>query len=413
MKTVADVVAWRLCTGCGACASICPEGKIHLADFVDDGIRPVLKSGSCGSCEDCLKVCPGYKTAPVSFPGNGDSIPELKEGWGQILEIWEGYAEHPALRYHGSSGGLISALSLYCIEKKKMEGVLHIGADEEKPFINKTVFSHTLSDLLSRTGSRYAPASPCEGLNRIESASDSCLFIGKPCDVAGLKKAQILRPSLEKKVGLAIGIFCAGTPSTKGILDLLSRLNVEPGKIENVRYRGRGWPGRFQVELKDGQVKEKSYAESWGFVERYRPYRCYLCPDGTSQFADISCGDPWYRAIKEGEPGYSLVLIRTEKGRKIFQEAREAGYLSADQVSAEVLIKSQKEMLAKKGAVWGRLFAMTVCRIPTPGYRGFSLFKNWCGLTPQEKSRSIFGTIYRVVQRKYFRPMNLGRMKTS
>ena len=59
-----------------------------------------------------------------------------------------------------------------------------------------------------------------------------------------------------------------------------------------------------------------SYMESWGFLQRYRPYRCYLCPDGTGELADLSCGDPWYREILEDEPGHSLVVVRTERGKE-------------------------------------------------------------------------------------------------
>lgn len=66
--------------------------------------------------------------------------------------------------------------------------------------------------------------------------------------------------------------------------------------------------------------------ESWGFLQKYRPYRCHLCPDGTGEFADISCGDPWYREIKEHETGYSLALARTQRGREILHAAIDAGY---------------------------------------------------------------------------------------
>jgi coenzyme F420 hydrogenase subunit beta len=60
-KTVQQVVEWRLCLGCGACAYICPEQKIRLLDFVEEGIRPVVETNNCGSCTHCLEVCPAYE----------------------------------------------------------------------------------------------------------------------------------------------------------------------------------------------------------------------------------------------------------------------------------------------------------------------------------------------------------------
>ncbi len=63
-----------------------------------------------------------------------------------------------------------------------MEFVLHTGMDEQQPWTNKTCQSRNRRELMERSGSRYAPASPCDGLEAIEKSSRSCVFIGKPCD---------------------------------------------------------------------------------------------------------------------------------------------------------------------------------------------------------------------------------------
>jgi hypothetical protein len=41
--------------------------------------------------------------------------------------------------------------------------------------------------------------------------------------------------------------------------------------------------------------------------------------------------------------------------------------------------------------------------IPTPRLKGFLLFKNWLALPVKEKARSIFGTVRRIVKRKYYK----------
>src|SRR5207245_2175315 len=114
------------------------------------------------------------------------------------------------------------------------------------------------------------------------------------------------RPELDRKLGLVLTFFCAGTPSTQGTLDLLKSLEVAPNEIDTVRYRGEGWPGRFKV-LYSNRTKEKSfsYGESWGRLASYRPLRCHLCPDGLGQVADISCGDAWEEFDNRGDPGRS------------------------------------------------------------------------------------------------------------
>lgn len=406
---VSDVVKWRLCLGCGACEYACPEKKIKLIDFIDQGIRPVvLPTGDCSGCSDCVTVCPGVGVShdPMMKTAEG-VINMLTEGWGPVLEIWEGHATDKVIRFDGSSGGLASALALYCVENEGMRGVVHVGNDSEEQYKNKSTFSRTRDDILATTGSRYSPASPCDLFQAIEDAEGACVFIGKPCDLEGLRKTQSIRPGLSKNMGVAIGIFCAGTPSTQGTVDLLAKYGISHEDVEELRYRGRGWPGSFSVRLKSDSewLELATYEEAWDFLQAYRPYRCHVCPDGTSEFADISCGDPWYRSIDADEPGKSLVLVRSEKGREIVKGAIKAGYIQLTPVEPEILERSQKELLRKRGAIWGRVTTMKALGIPAPHFQGFSLLQNWLKLSGGQKIRSILGTAKRIITRNYFRSL--------
>ncbi len=387
---------------------MCPE-NITLVNVVSQGIRPRLAKRPCEQCDDCLRVCPGINLTHQPGASRNEGIPGLRAGWGPVLEIWEGYAADPEVRFSGSSGGLASALALYCMEKAGMPGVLHIGQDDSVPLRNKTFFSTSRKEIVARTGSRYAPASPCDGLATIAAAPSASAFIGKPCDVAAVRMAQSLRTELAEKIGVTIGFFCAGTPSTQGTMDLIKSLGIEPDAVEEIRYRGRGWPGRFSVKLKGEQQPREvmSYMDSWGFLQKYRPYRCHLCPDGTGEFADLACGDPWYRNIQEGEQGHSLVLVRTERGREILRGAIDAGYVILRPADESILEASQTNLLQKRGTVWGRVLAMKMFGIPTPRFQGFSLFQNWRRLSFKDQMRSVLGTARRIILRGYFRPQRV------
>jgi len=409
LATVADIARWRMCLGCGACAYICPEKKIVLRDFVAEGIRPVVQGNGCEGCRKCLEVCPGYENDRREANGRAGVMKDLTEMWGPILEIWEGHAADAEIRHAGSSGGLITALSLYCLEKGGMHGVLHIGGDPENPVRNKTMMSRSRADLLKKTGSRYAPASACDRLDWVESAPGPCVFVGQPSEVTALAKAEELQPQLKAKIGLTISFFCAGSPATQGTLDLLKSMGVDPGQVKELRYRGNGWPGMFAVTLK-GQpapAVQRSYAASWGFVQAYRPLSAHLCPDGTGEDADISCGDPWYRPVQEGEAGSSLVLARSERGREVLRGAMAAGYVVLEPSDGRKLYDSQKNLAGKRGAVGGRLFVFKLAGLPVTRLKGFSLFKHWRRLSLEEKLRSTLGTARRIITRKLFRPLRL------
>lgn len=406
-STVQDVVNWRLCLGCGACGAVCEKHFIALEDIKDQGIRPKVETAECGTCSDCLKVCPGLSTAKKAEKGL--RIASLESDWGSVLEMWEGYAADEGFRRMGSSGGVASALALYCLEKEGVGQVVHAAQDDDTGWTNRTVLSRSRTELLERTGSRYAPASPCDGLASIAEAQAPSVFIGKPCDIQGARKAQVIWPELQDKIHLAVSIFCAGTPSTGATIELLESLKLPTDRVSKIRYRGRGWPGNFAVWTNGSEkpAVEIPYLEGWGFLQKYRPYRCYLCPDGTGELADISCGDPWYRKDRNN-PGYSLVLLRTDRGRQIFHRAIETGYIKAEQVDPSVLPLSQPGFPAKRGAIWGRLLAMKMFGIPTPQYPGWPLHECWKRLRAKEKARSVLGTIKRIMQRKYYKPSHPG-----
>lgn len=406
LSNVRDVVAWRLCLGCGACVSACPEGALTLVDIPSEGLRPCADTHKCAQCGHCIEVCPGID---VESPKSDESVvEELKQAWGKVLEIWEGYAADSEIRFLGSSGGLATALSLYCLEKRQMQGVLHIGPKADAPLTNEAVLSRSRDDLLSRTGSRYAPAAPCTGLAQLPADGPPCVFVGKPCDIAALRKCQSIEHGRSNQIGLAISIFCAGTPSTKGTEEILEKMGLEPNRVEQFRYRGCGWPGRTvaATATDNGLDRSMTYAESWGTIlSHHTQFRCRLCPDPTGELADISCGDPWYRDNDPDDPGRSLVLVRTPVGREILQGAIEAGYVQLEPAEPSTLPRSQKSVLRKRQHLWGRLLALRFFRAQVPCYRGFSLFSNWRMLSASDKIRSILGTIRRAYQRKWGRPV--------
>lgn len=408
-RTVKAVVDWRLCLGCGACAYVCPERKIDLVDVLSQGIRPVVVDEQCGSCNDCLRVCPSFDNDHRPLLQGPGLIEGLKSAYGPVLEIWEGHATDAQIRWMGSSGGLLTALSLFCIEQAGMHGVLHIGADRQDPARNRTRLSRTRDDLLDATGSRYAPASACDSLDLIEGADGPCVFIGQPSEVTALRKAEALRPALKEKVGVALSFFCAGSPSTSGTLELLRAEGIAVDDVAELRYRGMGWPGSFAVRRRGEKdfAPLQSYGASWAFLQRFRPLSVNLTPDGSGEDADISCGDPWYRPIEAGESGSSLVLVRTARGSDLLRRARDAGYIELVERDVSVALRSQVNLVRKRGAVGGRIAALRLAALPAPRLRGFSLVGNWMRLTLLEKLQSTLGTARRIVTRRLRHPLRI------
>jgi coenzyme F420 hydrogenase subunit beta len=135
----------------------------------------------------------------------------------------------------------------------------------------------------------------------------------------------------------------------------------------------------------------------------YRPLRCNLCPDGLGRTADISCGDAWDQFKDDGDPGRSIALVRTAKGREIFQAARRAGYVSVRAVAADNVLRAQASLLARRRSLFGRLVAFRMLGVPVPKYKGFSLFRSWRETPSTDQLKSVLGTLRRILQHRWFR----------
>lgn len=416
-RKIKTVVEKHLCCGCGACVAVVP-GKLEMVDVFTDGLRPrYLLELSDIEEKKALSVCPGIAIDyRHKLPPNIDL--DLLGEWGPVLNVMEGNAIDNNICFKSSSGGVVTALAAFGISSGAVTGVLQIGASKNTPYMNETRYNTTVDQVLSSCGSRYSPASPCEKFSEIINSKGKSIFIGKPCDIAAVHKARKVVPELDEKILLTVSIFCAATPSTQGTTTLIKELGENSlSNVRRLRYRGYGWPGNACVESSVSEneskiiVRERSYDGAWGgTLSRYRQWRCNLCADHTGEFADISVGDPWYRDIRDGEVGSSLVIPRTQVGVNFLAEAIKHNVVTLESIDHSCLPRSQPYLINVAGMIWGRLLALKCASIFGAGYprlEGKNFVKIWLNrLTLKEKVASIVGTFRRVVSKGLWKKIN-------
>ena len=408
---ISSIVANNLCTGCGACAGVYPTA-IKMVEDPINGKRPVVEDTELGRLvsQQAAKICAG-----ASYDWSRlETKDKLDDDWGPILGVWEGWAVWHDIRFRGSSGGAVTALSEFAISSGLVDGIAHTAADPSDPRVNTTVVSQNRNELMRGAGSRYAQASPAEALGALFSKPQKLGFVGKPCDIASIYKAKEELDGRDR-IPLTIAIFCAGAPNLYATTDLLSELQVPTNaKLVNLSYRGNGWPGKMRAVWQDKfgkqhQSKSISYSQGWGgILQSGRRWRCRVCADHTGAFADISVGDPWHAPpTNENEAGRSLIIARTPAGVRLIENAIKAGVLIAERRSRGIIEDSQPNLKVALGAVWGRTYAMRVVGLPAPKTHGQKLFRSWIQATAKRKFQSLAGTWKRILRDKLWKPVNI------
>jgi coenzyme F420 hydrogenase subunit beta len=375
LKTIDAIVTKNLCTGCSICAEMFIPPAVVMEISADGFLRPrIVRKFYSKEVELFNNVCPGIK---VSHENRNDHfVPR----WGYLKEIMTGHATDDEVRFKGSSGGIVSALAIHLLESKQVYGVLHIAPSKHNPFENVAQISRTREDVLYAAGSRYAPAAPLSILSKCLEQNKQFAFIGKPCDVAALKSLMRLRPEIKDKFPFLIAFMCAGTPSMHGTLNVVREMGFDPLEVSKFRYRGNGWPGKACAETWDGRSSEMDYDTSWGkILGKYIQFRCKICPDGTGEFADISCADAWdtdqkgYPLFTEGL-GRNLVIARTEVGLRLIREVEECKKISLETCSLTHAEKMQPYQIQRKQTLLARLMGFMLALKSTPNYKNMGLF---------------------------------------
>ncbi|MGC5172275.1 Coenzyme F420 hydrogenase/dehydrogenase, beta subunit C-terminal domain [Micromonospora sp. DT81.3] len=390
-EKVRDVVARDACSGCGMCTRL--DSGLEMRLDAGGHLRPVEArpaSESPGAEAAFDASCPGVRVS-AQKPRGAERHPLLGSAFG----VWEAWATDSEIRYAGSSGGALTALHAWLVTSGRAARVTGAAADPLNPRRSVPVTITTRAEALEAAGSRYAPVA---ALSNPDVLAPGSAVSGKPCEISAMRAAV---GALGGEPPLLLSFFCAGTPSQGATDRLLDRLGIGPDeKVDAMRYRGNGWPGRFAARAGETEV-DADYEESWGStLGPTTQWRCKVCPDGVGESADIVSADSWatdergYPVFVEGA-GVSALIARTTRGLAVIEEAIAEGVLEVRPLAMPHLADAQPLQTARRryllARLWGSRFAG---RVP-PRYTGFELAR--LGLPhPRQFVRVLRGTYRRV-----------------
>lgn len=323
------VIDKKLCCLCGTCIGMCPTNYIGYNN------EEIIKLGEkCIDCHRCVRSCPG-KEFDFQYYNNKLFSKSSKNIHGCYYKIYKGTTGIKNV----SSGGFATAIALYLLEKKYIDGV--IGVVQSNLDIQVKILKNK-QDILSAAQSKYIYIPVNKIIKEILSNKGKYLYIGLPCQIQGIRKAEENDKRIAERIFMYISVFCGFNLSQEATKFLIKKSKIEENKIKSIEYRANynGTTGfLIKSEQKDFFIDKHGYTILNMFFSKERCWKCY---DYTGEFADISLGDAW--EIEHG----SRIITRNEKADKILHNLiQEFNYTLYDSNEDEIY-KTQKKIVTYK-----------------------------------------------------------------
>ena len=389
-RTIARIVAHDLCIGCGLCEAL-TGGRVKMVTTPAGSLRPSSTDQFTPQEEAALvSACPGaVAEARVDPGGHPDPV------WGAYRSMARAWAGRARVRYEGATGGVLTALGMHALGTARVDFVLHVGADPQRPMRSRWAMSETPESVQANTGSRYGPTAPLAGMAAALDRGKSFAIIAKPCDLGAVHALSRTDPRVGELCTLRLALVCGGQSRLSKSRAVLDEFGVDEDELALFRYRGHGNPGPTSVETVDGRRFAKPYLEMWEDEAGWDvETRCKFCPDALGEAADVAAADIWPGGAPTAEDeGFNGIIVRTAAGEDLVASAVAAGELVlGGPITPREFDGLQPHQVRKKEALAARYQGLADCGIAPIETRGLRITELGRRLDPERFEHERAGT---------------------
>jgi coenzyme F420-reducing hydrogenase beta subunit len=272
----------------------------------------------------------------------------LRRHLGQLEACYLGYASQEELRIRAASGGLVSALLIYLLERDVIQGalisriVIQDGRIEAEPFI-----AQNRQEILTGQSSIYMEFPLMRELRRLAEVEGHLAVVALPCHFQRLCRWEARDPALAEKIRLRIGLVCGRSSSKRLLLQVLKQKGIQEQNIADMRFRQGHWRGQMKLRLQNGQEVVFPFQD----FSLYRnlhfecEMKCLHCQDPLGDHADLACGDAWLPELKQHPVKHSIAIARTQEAVAWIEQMIQEGYLTMQVVPLETVFRAQRRGL--------------------------------------------------------------------
>ncbi len=322
-------------------------------------------------------ACPGKG---FDFPRQRERIfgtPEAHPYIGHYRKIYIGHAVDEVVRRNSASGGILSAILIWLLEKKLIDGVVVTGMSDDEPWLTRPFIATTAEEIMQAAQSKYIITSVNEILPETGRFEGRLAYVGLPGQVQAVRLLQQAGHPWVSNIRYVFGPFYGNTLHFSSVTGFLRSFGVKDHtSIRKLYFRHGEWPGNMRAELADGRSFELPKFHANYLIPFYILKNSLLCTDLTNEFTDISGGDAWAPVYEERGKGFSMVISRSPEGEEILARMAADGSIKLTELDEKeaVAMHSHGYDLKKRGTFIRMRFRRWFGK-PNPDYgyelRGF------------------------------------------
>lgn len=309
------------CTGCGACAGICPKKSLSMQYDNEGFIVPVFDQTFCIDCRLCEEHCHVIN-------------PEIKLDNNYKLKAFACWSLDEKERMLSSSGGMYSVLSNKILSLGGVVFGARYNFEQERLEHNHT----DNFELAEFRKSKYIESNTLSTFSEVRSFLRSdrwVLYCGTPCQISGLR--SFLRHKEYAKL-ILVDFICHGVPSNLHFTEYKRSLEKKKGNLNYLDFRPKthGWHYfNFGMGFVNGKKQFTHYSKDiyyLSFVKNDVLRRsCYNCSILENHLSDITLADFWkihsFTPELDDNKGVSLLVSNSLKGETFLNSTSNKCYL--------------------------------------------------------------------------------------
>lgn len=285
---------------------------------------------------------------------------------GNINFNYVGYSRKKSQRLSSSSGGIITEIICYILEKGIVQGVyLPMPTNKtEEHHQYQICTKKNIKEIRQFAQSIYVKIPARGALSSIKKFDGKIAFIGLPDQISAMRVIS-KQENLDHKISYYFGPM-VGILMEKSVIDAIKYISNSKRRLEKLRWRHGEWPGKLHAKFIDTEINIDKFYYNY-LLPFYCSNESLLQDDFSNELSDISVGDAWLPEYEDIGRGWSLVQSKTFKGEKLLNDLNNLKRISIEKINIDKALRMHEHMIdfKKRGSKY-RKKILNVFFIPVP-----------------------------------------------